>query len=251
MMGKFHLEHHAKWFRNRQAIETALHGNVREEHTLRLQTTPDSDSRLLVNETKITPELSGSNTTSINERRGSSSTEVEQEVDWQHYHDSSKSRFKHIEAAILEAKEEQMTPSDETNKGGYIAVPRPMTDVLMGRVSQSHAGNLRYQSLIAEYQERYDACETRIEKTIIAYTIVMKVKEYGGRFLLKRKGSTNWSVAAESVVSEKVTNAFRGRRKTARSRVVKRSNDGTPKTASKRRLQELKHDDPQLVRVEQ
>ena len=88
------------------------------------------------------------------------------------------------------------------------------------------------------YQERYDACETKIEKTIIASALAMQIKESGGRFLLRKKGETTWSEAAESVVSEKVTNAFRGRRKTALTR-VKRSNDGTPEPASKRRLQEL------------
>jgi hypothetical protein len=40
------------------------------------------------------------------------------------------SRFKNIEAAILEAKEQVITPSHETNKDSCIAVPRPI-DVLM------------------------------------------------------------------------------------------------------------------------
>ena len=234
MMGEFHLEHHAKWYKKRQAIEAAPHENARQD---RLPTTLYSEPRLRVNETNRASELSVSNITFINERRGSSSTEAEQEVDWQHQHDST-SRFENFEAAILEATEEQITPSDESNKEGRIVVPRPMIDVLMGSFLQSHVGNTRYQSLVAEYQERYDACETRIEKTVIAYAIVMKVKEYGGRFLLKQKGSTNWSVAAESVVSKKVTNAFRGRRKTARLR-VKRKNDDAPETASKRQFQDV------------
>jgi hypothetical protein len=161
------------------------------------------------------------------------------EVDWQHHHDWINSR-KRIEATNLVAKEEQeITSLDETNKDDCIAVPRPI-DVLMGRekLAHAHAGNIRYQFLIGEYQERYDACETRIEKTVIAYAIVRQIKENGGRFLLREKGESNWSEADESVVSKKVTNAFRGGRRTAVAR-SKRSNDGTPYAASKRRLPDV------------
>jgi hypothetical protein len=141
---------------------------------------------------------------------------------WQQRHyDSIR---KSIEAKNLEAKEEQKTPSNETSKDDCIDVPRP-TDVLMGRewLARSHTGNTRYQSLIDEYQERYDTCETSIEKTIIASEIVIKVKEYGGRFLLRKKGETsNWSEADDWLAREKVTNAFRGRRKAAAARSKRR-----------------------------
>ena len=141
------------------------------------------------------------------------------EVDWQHHYNWISSR-KSIEAINLEAKEEQTTPSDETNKDDCLDIPRPF-DVLMGKkkIAQLHTGNTRYQFLIDDYQERYDACETRIEKTIIASAIVMKVKERGGRFLVQNKGETNWSEADDWVVREKVTNAFRGRRKVAAARL--------------------------------
>ncbi len=150
------------------------------------------------------------------------------EAAFQHHYDWISSR-KSIEAKNLEAKEGQPTPYDETNKDDWIDVPRTI-DVLTvtGAFALSHAGNTRYQFLIDEYQERYNACETRIEKTMLAMTIVMKVKEYGGRFLLRKKGETNWSEGDDSVVREKVTNAFRGRRKSAAARFLKRINyDGT------------------------
>ena len=69
----------------------------------------------------------------------------------------------------LEAKEEQTTSSDETNKDNCIGVPRSF-DVLIGKqkLAQSYTGNTHYHFLIDEYQERYDACATRIEKTIFA-----------------------------------------------------------------------------------
>jgi hypothetical protein len=76
-------------------------------------------------------------------------------------------------------------------------------------------------------------CETRSEKTILASAIVTEVKGYGGRFLLRKKGETNWSEADDRVVREKVTTAFRGRRRSAVAR-LKRINDDTD--TSKRRL---------------
>jgi hypothetical protein len=214
--------HHAASIRTCKSIEAAILA-VKEEQII-----PSDETRRM-------SELSVLDITAFNERRGASSLEV----DWQHHHASIRT-CKSIEAAILvAAEEEQRTPSDETNNDDCIAVPRPI-DVLMGRekLALAHAGNAYYQSLIRQYQDRYDACETRIEKTIIASTLAMKIKESGGRFLLRKKGETTWSEAAESVVSEKVTNAFRGRRKTAIKR-NKRSYDGTPDTASKRRLPDV------------
>jgi hypothetical protein len=160
------------------------------------------------------------------------------EVAWQHHYDWI-SRRESIEAKNLQAKEEQTTPSGETNKDDCIDVPRP-SDVLMGRtekLAQSHIGNMRYQFLIDEDQERYDTCKTKIEKTIIASEFIMKVKEYGGRFLLRKKGETSWSVADDWDAHLKVTNAFRGRRKSAVAR-SKRIVDGTDHT-SKRRLPDM------------
>jgi hypothetical protein len=161
----------------------------------------------------------------------------QREVDWQHHYDWINSR-KIIEATNLEAKEEETTPSDETNKDDCIGVPRTF-DVLMGKrkVAQSHAGNMRYQFLIDEYQERYDACETRIEKTIIASAIVMKVKDYGGRFLIRKKGETYWSETDDWVARTKVTNAFRGRRKSAIARLKRTTAEGTD--THKRRLPDV------------
>jgi hypothetical protein len=227
IMGEFRLEYHAKWYQRRQAIEKALHHeNARQECTLGLQSTPYADH--VLNETTRMSDVYVSNIIDINERRASSGTEAKGEV-----------FCKSIESVIFLAKEEQMTPSDKTNKGDCIAVLRPI-DVLMGRekLAHAHTGNMRYQFLIGEYQERYDACETRIEKTVIVYTIVRQIKENGGRFLSRERGDSNWSEADESVVNKKVSNAFRGGRRTAVAR-SKRSNDGTPETASKRRLPDV------------
>jgi hypothetical protein len=154
------------------------------------------------------------------------------EADWQHHYDWISSR-KSIEAKNLQAKNEQTIPSDETTKDDCIDVPRRF-DVLMGteKLAQSHLGNMRYQFLIDEDQERYDTCTTKIEKRIIASEFVIKIQEYGGRFLLRKKGETNWSEADDSLAREKVGNAFRGRRKTAIAR-SKRIADGTDHTSKR------------------
>jgi hypothetical protein len=153
------------------------------------------------------------------------------EADWQYHYDWISSR-KSIEAKNLQAKDKQIIPSDGTTKDDCIDVPRPF-DVLMGtdKLTHLHTGNMRYKFLIDEYQERYDICVTRIDKTIITSAIVMKVKEFGGRFLLRKKGETNWSEADDSLAREKVANAFRGRRKTAiaRSKRIVNSTDHTSK----------------------
>lgn len=91
--------------------------------------------------------------------------------------------------------------------------------MLMGKekLAKTHTGNMRYRFLIDEYQDDYDRCLTRVNKTIIASRIVLKVKERGGRFLLRKKVETcnHWSKIDEALAHEKVTNAFRGRRKLA------------------------------------
>jgi hypothetical protein len=165
------------------------------------------------------------------------------EAVWQHHYDWISSR-KSIEARKLEAKEEeQPTPFlGKTNKDDCVDVPRTI-DVLMGRekLAQSHTGNSRYRDLIDEFQSRYDMSETSIEKTILASAIIMKVNEYGGRFLLRKKGETNWSEADDWVAREKVTNAFRGKRKSAVAR-FKRINDGIE--TSKRRLPDVSQSYP-------
>jgi hypothetical protein len=66
------------------------------------------------------------------------------EAAFQHHYDWISSR-ESIEATYMKAKEEQITPSDETNNDDDIGVPRPI-DVLMGtrKFAQSHIGNMRY-----------------------------------------------------------------------------------------------------------
>ncbi len=97
---------------------------------------------------------------------------VQGEVAWEHHYDWISSRTS-IEAKNLEAKEEEQIPlSDETNKDD----------------SSLHSRRTETDQCVDDYHERYDTCETSIEKTIIASAIVIKVKEHGGLFSSRKTG---------------------------------------------------------------
>jgi hypothetical protein len=86
------------------------------------------------------------------------------------------------------------------------------SDVLYGRDKsvQEHSGNIRYLNLIAEYWDRYDGA-SKIEKKSITEEIVELVKTSGGRFL--KMDDSGWVEVSDVVARDKVSNAFRDRRK--------------------------------------
>jgi hypothetical protein len=154
---------------------------------------------------------------------------------WEHHHEWVRMREE-----LEDKKEEQQTTvatdniqGDDTSTG----VPMPL-DVVMGneKFAQTHTGNIRYQCLIDERQERYDSAESRIEKTLIASEIVLIIKEDGGRFWMRKQGVSGWVCMDDWVARSKVATAFRGRRKAAMERAKRASED--PKTVTpKRRTQ--------------
>jgi hypothetical protein len=108
-----------------------------------------------------------------------------------------------------------------------LVIPRAV-DVLYGRdaKAQQHPGNIRYHVLIETNQNRYDATDSRIEKTAIAYQIVQTIKEHGGCFL--KQDQAGWVVVDDTTARNKVTNAFRSRRKAINDREKLRGNsDGS------------------------
>ena len=117
--------------------------------------------------------------------------------------------------------------SDHENENSIIivSIPGPV-DVLLGRdkMALCHTGNFRYSQVIQEYHERYDSA-SRNEKTVIATEIVEKVKGYGGRFL--KAHSMGWTVVEDKIAREKVSNAFRSRRKTASFSTLSSKSKGT------------------------
>lgn len=86
------------------------------------------------------------------------------------------------------------------------------SDVLYGKDKsvQEHSGNIRYLNLISEYWDRYDGAK-KIEKKSITEEMVNLIKKSGGRFL--KMDDSGWIEVSDVVAREKVSNAFRDRRK--------------------------------------
>ena len=87
-------------------------------------------------------------------------------------------------------------------------------DVLMGRSKAAliHPGNLRYHDLVRSNMDRYDAAgDKRHERTAICHQIVLAIKDKGGRFL--KQENSGWVCIDDSAAKEKVSTAFRNRRK--------------------------------------
>ena len=94
-------------------------------------------------------------------------------------------------------------------------VPAP-TDVLLGRdkISRSHIGNVRFDHLIDSRQEQYDGAMSKDERSILAADIVLLIKEAGGRFL--KLDQASWVTVDDESARDKVTSAFRTRRRSRR-----------------------------------
>jgi hypothetical protein len=91
------------------------------------------------------------------------------------------------------------------------------SDVLFGRdkMAQQHPGNTRYLNLIESAQDSYDTAPTKASRTMIATEIVVAIKSRGGLFLKHADGIVGWIEAGDVTAKEKVTNAFRSRRRKA------------------------------------
>jgi hypothetical protein len=95
-------------------------------------------------------------------------------------------------------------------------------DVLSGsrcRLVQEHAGNIGYLHLVEGFQVRYEAV-SKFEKTVFAQTVLRIIKERGGRFLKQEKQDKNaspagggWKEISDDEAHEKISHAFRNRRR--------------------------------------
>ena len=70
-------------------------------------------------------------------------------------------------------------------------------------------GNKRYNAMIQEYRERYQACSQREEKTQITKTVIKEVEAYGGRFVKFCSESETWVEIDSDAKREKVSHALR------------------------------------------
>jgi hypothetical protein len=131
------------------------------------------------------------------------------------------------------------------------------SDVLFGKDKnvKEHSGNIRYLNLIAEYWDRHDGAK-KVQKKSITEEMVDLVKKTGGRFL--KIEDSGWVEVSDVVAREKVSNAFRDRRKAVnrvRARALKsqcgtRERDVTSPYCSSSSSTELQPDgvDPKRLR---
>ena len=145
-------------------------------------------------------------------------------------------QLEHHKLWVEQRQNLEMIHSSSDDKDERCLVPRP-DDILMGRdkLARSHTGNIRFHHIIATRQEEYNNAPSKDEKTIIAASIVLSIKESRGRFL--KLDEASWVIVSDEAARDKVTNAFRSRRRSAnRSKPPKKERDvGEGPPCSKRR----------------
>jgi hypothetical protein len=89
-------------------------------------------------------------------------------------------------------------------------------DVLFGRGKgiQAHPGNKRLRDLVEANLDRYERA-SRLEKTLMAETIVRNIKDTAGRFLKLESVSHGggWTEVNDEIARDKIAHAFRTQRK--------------------------------------
>jgi len=105
-------------------------------------------------------------------------------------------------ASASGAGEARVTNASEQGVGPH--------DVLLGRggATNSHEGNRKFRTLVAEHQQEYLKARKR-EKVGIARRIVAIVHNNGGRFLKRTDNAQNWIEVTEKRAQEKTSQALR------------------------------------------
>lgn len=83
-----------------------------------------------------------------------------------------------------------------------------------GKGIQAHPGNKRLRELVEANLDRYERA-SRLEKTLMAETIVRNIKDTSGRFLKLDSASRGggWTQVNDEVARDKIAHAFRTQRK--------------------------------------
>ena len=112
--------------------------------------------------------------------------------------------------ALETARQQQ---SDRSSRNTHTLSPGPR-DVIHGidNFARSHAGNVKFLSLVEEMFPEYDAIEDRLERPIIYQQQLDKIHDSGGLFLYKDDDGL-WREASHKMAMDKIGNAFRSRRK--------------------------------------
>lgn len=113
-------------------------------------------------------------------------------------------------------------------------------DVLCGRggATNTHVGNNRFRSVVAEYQEEYLDARKK-EKALISKRVVQRINQYGGRFLKRDANSDMWVEVPPKKALLKTGQALREgldvRHKTVRpEKMPRRSGDSSSESPRKR-----------------
>jgi hypothetical protein len=104
-------------------------------------------------------------------------------------------------------------------------------DVLFGRgkVVFRHPGNVNYRHLLQKLKERYHGA-SKFEKTVLVGTILIDIRDIGGRFLLH--GKDGWIEAPDETSRKKISHDFRNHRQSAEA--VEAFDQSSPHSTSKR-----------------
>lgn len=98
---------------------------------------------------------------------------------------------------------------------------RPQTAVSSlgrGKGIQAHPGNKRLRDLVEANLGRYERA-SRLEKTLLAETIVRNIKDTSGRFLKLDSGrGGGWTEVNDEIARDKIAHAFRTQRKSQSQR---------------------------------
>jgi hypothetical protein len=84
-------------------------------------------------------------------------------------------------------------------------------DILSGRGGKSnhHSGNKRFRQVVAEMKAKYKTTDTKTDKTALSKAIVEYVNGYGGRFLKKDAGQSDYRVMTKAEARKKTSQALR------------------------------------------
>jgi len=96
--------------------------------------------------------------------------------------------------------------------GSAVLIKRPgRNDVVLGRNIKGH-GNQLMMSLVRELANDYDSAG-RGKKSSVAYSIIERIHQEGGRFLQQRRADGNWEEVPDDFARSKISKCFRNHRR--------------------------------------
>lgn len=91
--------------------------------------------------------------------------------------------------------------------------PQP-TDVLFGRGSLMHPGNVRFRQMVTENSQSYELARGKQQKIHASGQLLDALKRNGVRFLVYDKEAGQWKTATNAQARNKIAKTIRNRRRT-------------------------------------